>query len=159
YALQQHARARAQAEIAEKNFAAALASAATLISGIQGRLGTGDLSARMARQILTAAEGTLGQLSQGESAPEAGHQQIQLLVMSSNALLALGDSVQALGRATNAEALAEGLLATQPADSRAKHDVIVSRNAHGAALQVTGHLNAALSRYRAAMDVIAELVD
>src|SRR5262249_18473620 len=141
YALQQHAQARAQAEIAEKNFAAALASATTLISGIQGRLGTGDLSARMARQILTAAEGTLGQLSQGNSAPEVGHQQIQLLVMSSNALLALGDSAQALDRAESAEALARGLLEAEPGDVRARHDQVVSGVAHGAALQVTGHLN------------------
>src|ERR1700681_645999 len=96
YAFQQHSRARAQAAIAEKNFAAALASATTLISGIQGRLGTGDLSARMAREILAAAQGTLGQLSQADSAPEVGHQQVQLLLTSSNILRLLGESTQAL---------------------------------------------------------------
>jgi tetratricopeptide (TPR) repeat protein len=157
YAFQQHSRARAQAAIAEKNFAAALASVSTLIKSIQGRLGTGDLSARMAREILTAAEGTLGQMSQGNSAPEVGHQQVQLLIMSSNFLRALGDSAEALKRVKTAEALAEELAAVQPGNSTAQQDLIDSRSAHGDALLVVGDLTAALSRYRAAMAVIEEL--
>jgi eukaryotic-like serine/threonine-protein kinase len=158
YAIQQHGRARTQAQLAEKNFAAALASATTLIGGIQGRLGTGDLSARMARQILMAAEGTLGQLSSASSsAPEVGHQQIKLLVTASNALRALGDSAQALERAKHAEVLAEQLAEARPGDSQARHDLVISRAAHGDVLRVVGDLAGALSRYRAAMAIMQEL--
>jgi tetratricopeptide (TPR) repeat protein len=157
YAFQQHTRAKAQAAIAEKNFAAALASASTLIDRIRGKLGTGDLSARMAREILTSAEGTLGQLSQAKSAPEVGHQQVQLLVTASNFLLALGDSTQAFDRARNAEAVAEQLAQGQPDDARAKHDLADSRNAYGDAFKVLGDLSAALARYRAALATLEEL--
>ena len=157
YAIQQRGQARTQAQLAEKNFAAALASATTLIGGIQGRLGTGDLSARMARQILMAAEGTLGQLSHGGSAPEVGHQQITLLVTASNALRALGDSAHALERAKHAEALAEQLAEARPGDSQARHDLVISRAAHGDVLRVVGDLTGALSRYRAAMAIVQEL--
>jgi eukaryotic-like serine/threonine-protein kinase len=158
YAIQQHARARAQAAIAEKNFAAALASATTLINRIQGRLGTGDLSARMAREILLAAEGTLGQLSQGSSASEVAHQQIRLLLMVSSALRALGDSGEALKRAKDAEALAQQLVDAQPADQQARNDLAASRSAHGEALMVVGDLGGALDRFRAAVAATEELV-
>jgi len=157
YALQQHSRARTQAELAERNFAAALASATTLINRIQGRLGTGDLSARMAREILAAAEGTLGQLSQAGSTPEIGHQQIRLLLMASSALRALGESAEALKRAKDAEALAEQLVQAQPLEVQARKDLADSSSAHAEALAVRGDLMAALSRYRAAMTIMQEL--
>lgn len=164
YAMQQRSLAEQQgllaqqrAEEAQKNFTAALATATKLVNDVRVNFATRNLSARMARDILITAEGALGQLSEVRNAPAIVHQQINLLLASSDTLRALGDSRRALQRAQDAERLARGLVAAAPDDPQSLHDLAASLNAHGDGLRVLGNPVAALARYREALAITKDL--
>jgi eukaryotic-like serine/threonine-protein kinase len=161
YAMQQHGvasqqrlLAQQQADEAQKNFAAALATATKLVNEVRSDLAARTISAQMARQILLTAEGALGQLSEGRNVPAIAHQQINLLLASSETLRTLGDSAGALQRAQDAERLARNLAAAAPDDGQSLQDLAAGLTAHGDGLRVLGDMGAALGLYREALTIM-----
>jgi tetratricopeptide (TPR) repeat protein len=154
---QQHLIAQQQAEQAQKNFAAALATATKLVNEVRSNLTARTISAQMARQILLTVEGALGQLSDGNDIPAIVHQQVNLLLASSDTLRSLGESKGALQRAQDAERLARGLVAANPEDPQSLRDLAAGLTAHGDALRVLGDMTAALARYREALTIAETL--
>ena len=154
---QQRLIAQQQAEQAQKNFAAALATATKLVNEVRSNLTARTISAQMARQILLTVEGALGQLSDGNDIPAIVHQQVNLLLASSDTLRSLGDSKGALQRAQDAERLARGLVAAKPDDPQSLHDLATGLTAHGDALRVLGDMSSALDLYREALAIAQTL--
>jgi tetratricopeptide (TPR) repeat protein len=153
FAMLERSRARQQSVEAQKNFTAALATATKLVNEVRVNFAARNLSAKMARDILITAEGALGQLSEVRSVPEIVHQQINLLMASSDTLRALGDSRQALRRAEDAERLARELVAATPDDPESLRELTGSLTAHGDGLMVLGDPAAALGLFREALAI------
>jgi tetratricopeptide (TPR) repeat protein len=154
-AQRQAKRAEEQTQQAKSNLAVALTSTSKLINKIRPMLGKGEMSAELAKELLTEAERTLRDL--GRQNPDIAKPQTDLLLAISDAFAILGETAQARKRAEQARNLAEKL-ATAERDNLEWQSVLFgSAFRIGDALAQHGDLYAANREYRLALNLAEQL--
>lgn len=153
--------ARRQAGEAERNFAAALTGATSLVRTVNDHLRDGVMTKQAARILLDTAESNLGSLA-GTTAgtrppPELQDARSKLQSSFAGVLLALGDSAGSLARARAAESIARQAAIQSPSDAR-RRGLSVTQNEVGDALDAAGDRPGALASYRASAATMESLV-
>jgi tetratricopeptide (TPR) repeat protein len=151
---QQRQSATKQTEIAEKNFSIALTSTGLLVQQVQNDLNTGVISVAAAKDLLTIAEGTLGQLGQSPQIIVVG---VKLLLNLSDASSTSGDIPQALRHAESARTLAAHLKDTS-ASNHYWHFIYESSFRIGDAVVDQNNVTRGISEYHVAEGALQQLL-
>ncbi len=140
--------AKQNALVAERNAQVALKSATDLVVKVGEHVDTSEITSRLARDMLKAAEQTLAKLEEMRGAPDFTKAQILLLTSLSDVYTHLGATGEALERARKGKALVDQL--ADPIDRQRALFLTCFRI--GDALADQGYLDNALVEYRIALD-------
>ena len=158
---ERRAEAERQRRAAESNLDSALAADKTLVTDVVQRLRrSGRVPISELRRILGGVEGHYDELLQ--RAPDnlrLKQQRAEMLVALADTYRALGDSMTALNRASEAGETMEALLRAQPDNRDWRVGMALCQDQIGDALRDQGVIGGALDRYKAAFEIRRKLAE
>jgi tetratricopeptide (TPR) repeat protein len=163
---EQRTAAAAETKRAEQNFDIAVLTADALVTGVAERLRlSGGMPVKIVRDILITAERSFDGLAAAKTNSSDLHWRRALLLVSfAYTYQTLGESLEALGRATAARDAMLELVKEDPENTRWEAALAVSYRTLGDILcngeaSCQGHLSAALAQYRADLEIMKDLAE
>jgi tetratricopeptide (TPR) repeat protein len=161
FAEEQRVAAAAASKRAEQNFDMAVTTADTMVSTVAERLrNLTGVSAATIKEILVSAERAFDEIA--AAAPNSQHlrwRRAIMLISFADTYRTLGDTVEALGRAQTARSIMLVLINESPTNTDWQQTLCASHSWVGDVLSDQGKHDAALTEYRAYLDIAQRLTE